>query len=249
MAKYLRTSAITSEVEDLISKAKDRLVIISPYLQLSDKVRELLENKERGKIVKVIILCGKEKLKTEELEFLQNLKCVNLYFYKDLHAKCYLNEKKMIISSMNLYEYSQKNNIEMGILIEKDIDEQIYDDAWEDIESMLYHRATDYEDIEASKGANKVKTEPSKPSAAKSNASFVVPPQPNTFVPGFCIRTGVPIPFNIEKPLSYDAYKQWNKYKDPDYPEKYCHFSGELSNGETSVSHPVLRKNWKKANN
>ncbi|OAV71750.1 putative HKD family nuclease [Bacteroidales bacterium Barb4] len=242
MAKYLRTSAITSEVEDLISKAKGLLVIISPYLQLSDKVRELLENKERGKIVKVIILCGKEKLKTEELEFLQNLKCVNLYFYKDLHAKCYLNEKKMIISSMNLYEYSQKNNIEMGILIEKDIDEQIYDDAWDDIESMLYHRATDYEDIGVSKGANKVKTEPSKPSAAKSDTK-----KSKDKPTGYCIRTGVAIPFDIEKPLSYDAYKQWNKYKDPDRPEKYCHFSGELSNGETSVSHPVLRKNWKKA--
>jgi hypothetical protein len=64
---------------------------------------------------------------------------------------------------------------------------------------------------------------------------------------GYCIRTGVEIPFNVEKPLSNDAYKKWNKYGDPDYPEKYCHFTGEPSNGETSVNHPILKKNLRKA--
>ena len=41
---------------------------------------------------------------------------VHLYFSKNLHAKCYLNEKKMIITSMNLYEFSQVNNREMAFL-------------------------------------------------------------------------------------------------------------------------------------
>jgi hypothetical protein len=47
--------------------------------------------------------------------------------------------------------------------------------------------------------------------------------------------------------LSYDAFKKWNEYGDPDYSEKFCHFSGEPSNGETSVRQPILKKNWKKA--
>jgi phosphatidylserine/phosphatidylglycerophosphate/cardiolipin synthase-like enzyme len=64
---------------------------------------------------------------------------------------------------------------------------------------------------------------------------------------GYCIRTGIKITFNIEKPLSAEAFKSWNKYGDEDYPEKYCHFSGEPSNGETSVNKPILKKNWKKA--
>ena len=32
-----------------------------------------------------------------------------------------------------------------------------------------------------------------------------------------------------------------------DLPEKFCHFSGEPSNGETSFNKPILHKNWKKA--
>jgi hypothetical protein len=56
----------------------------------------------------------------------------------------------------------------------------------------------------------------------------------------------VSIPFNIEKPLSVEAVKKWNEYGDRDYKERFCHFTGEPSNGETSVNQPVL-KNWKKA--
>jgi hypothetical protein len=62
---------------------------------------------------------------------------------------------------------------------------------------------------------------------------------------GFCIRTGVEIPFNIEKPMSYEAYKSWNK--NPENPELFCHYSGEPSDGKTSVSKPILGKNWSKA--
>lgn len=53
--------------------------------------------------------------------------------------------------------------------------------------------------------------------------------------------------FNPEKPLSYDAYKTWSQFGDVDYPERFCHFSGEPSNGETSVDKPILKKNWQKA--
>lgn len=64
---------------------------------------------------------------------------------------------------------------------------------------------------------------------------------------GYCIRTGVSIPFDIEKPMSYEAYKSWNQFGNSDYPEKFCHFSGKKSNGKTSVNKPILKKNWKKA--
>ncbi|HNG44142.1 MAG TPA: hypothetical protein PK203_20670, partial [Cyclobacteriaceae bacterium] len=64
---------------------------------------------------------------------------------------------------------------------------------------------------------------------------------------GHCIRTGVQIPFNLERPLSYDAYLTWSQFSNGDYPEKYCHFSGEPSNGETSFNYPILKKNWQRA--
>jgi phosphatidylserine/phosphatidylglycerophosphate/cardiolipin synthase-like enzyme len=159
MAKYLRTSSITAGVEELIREARERLYIISPYLKLSDNIRELLNDKEREK-AEVRIIFGKQELSPSEMSYLQNLKYVRLYFSKNLHAKCYLNEKKMIISSMNLYEFSQQNNKEMGILIERDnqADKQVYEDAWKDIESIL-NNATDFSYVEAPKEFGNPKTE------------------------------------------------------------------------------------------
>ena len=137
MAKYLRTSGISAELEDLIRNAREKVYIISPYLKLSDSIRELINDKEREKI-EVRIIFGKQELNPTEMSFLENLKYVRLYFSNNLHAKCYLNESKMIITSMNLYEFSQQNNREMGILIERSNEEDkiVYDEAWKDIESI-----------------------------------------------------------------------------------------------------------------
>jgi hypothetical protein len=64
---------------------------------------------------------------------------------------------------------------------------------------------------------------------------------------GFCIRTGKKIPFNPDRPFSKEAFDNWSIYSNEDYPEKYCHFSGEESFGETTYDKPIMRKNWKKA--
>ena len=45
---------------------------------------------------------------------------------RTLHAKCYFNEQNLVISSMNLYDFSEVNNWEMSILIDKDNDSEIY---------------------------------------------------------------------------------------------------------------------------
>jgi phosphatidylserine/phosphatidylglycerophosphate/cardiolipin synthase-like enzyme len=245
MAKYLRTSGISAGLEDLIRNAKERLYIISPYLKLSDNIKELLNDKEREK-VEVRIIFGKQELNPGEMSYLENLKYVRLYFSKNLHAKCYLNEKQMIIASMNLYEFSQQNNREMGILIDRDNmeDNKVYEDAWKDIDSIL-NNSEDFAYIKAptnsinSKGSAHSQDKTSIPKNSKSEI------QKNNI--GYCIRTGKEIPFNIEKPMAYEAWKQWSIKSDPDKPEKYCHFSGEPSKGETSYAKPILKKNWSKA--
>ncbi|GET23187.1 phospholipase D family protein [Prolixibacter denitrificans] len=149
MAKYLRTSSITAELENLIREARKELYIISPYLKLSDNMKELLNDKEREK-VDVRIIFGKQELAPAEMSYLEKLKYVRLYFSKNLHAKCYLNENKMIIASMNLYEFSQQHNREMGILIDtaNENDKEVYEDASNDIESIM-HNSEDFSYVQA----------------------------------------------------------------------------------------------------
>ena len=58
-------------------------------------------------------------------------------FCKDLHAKCYLNENDVIITSMNLYEFSQVNNNEMGIFIEKSNDPELYKEVYDEVQRLI----------------------------------------------------------------------------------------------------------------
>lgn len=136
MARFLNTSATNYFLEELIKNAKERLVLISPFLKLNDRIKELLIDKDRLKI-DVRIVYGKSELQPEEIRWLNELAYVRTSFCKNLHAKCYMNEELCIISSLNLYEFSQVNNNEMGVLIERGLDAELYKDAYEEAQRII----------------------------------------------------------------------------------------------------------------
>jgi phosphatidylserine/phosphatidylglycerophosphate/cardiolipin synthase-like enzyme len=136
MAKFLNTSATNYYLEEMIKGAKDRLILISPFLRLNDRIKELLEDKNRLKI-DVRIVYGKSELQPEEVNWLKGLTYVRTSFCKNLHAKCYLNEEMCIVTSLNLYEFSQVNNNEMGVLISRGEDPALYKDAYEESQRII----------------------------------------------------------------------------------------------------------------
>jgi len=236
MAKFLNTTGVSYHLEELIKDTKDKLILISPYLQFTDRIKEHLSNLNIQKR-DIRIVYRENKLQMDENNWLESQIGIRTSICKNLHAKCYLNEKEAIITSMNLYEFSQMNNNEMGIYISKEKDPDLYNDALKEVQRLL----TISEEIRVTVK----KITPNIPSkSAEINSSME---KKNNQKKGYCIRTRAEIPFNIEKPLSLEAYKKWNEFGDTEYPEKFCHFSGEPSNGETSVSKPILKKNWKKA--
>jgi len=239
MAKFLNTTGVSYHLEELIKGTKDRLILISPYLQFTDRIKEHLSNLNIQKR-DIRIVYRENKLQLEENNWLESQIGIRTSLCKNLHAKCYFNENEAIITSMNLYEFSQQNNNEMGIYISKTQDPDLYNATLEEVQRLLTISEEIRVTVKIVTADTPAKTE-KKHFEVSSSAKSTNKPT------GFCIRTGVSIPFNIEKPMSYDAFKSWSKYSDPEYAEKYCHFSGDPSHGETSVSHPILKKNWKKA--
>lgn len=136
MAKFLNTSATNYFLEEMIKDARDRLILISPFLKLNDRMKELLADKNRLKI-DVRIVYGKSELQPQEIEWLRGLTYIRTSFCKNLHAKCYMNEELCIVTSLNLYEFSQVNNNEMGILIRRSEDGQLYKDAYEEAQRII----------------------------------------------------------------------------------------------------------------
>lgn len=239
MAKFLNTTGVSYHLEELIKSTDGRLILISPYLQFADRIKEHLKNLNIQKR-DIRIIYRENKLQIDEQNWLAEQVGIRASLCKNLHAKCYLNDHEAIITSMNLYEFSQQNNNEMGILINKTDDPELYKAAFDEAQRLLTISEEIRVTVRTVAPAGREKSETKPPEVRK-----VVPKSDKP--KGYCIRTGVEIPFNVEKPLSYDAYKSWSKYNDPGYPEKFCHFSGEPSAGETCVSKPILKKNWKKA--
>jgi phosphatidylserine/phosphatidylglycerophosphate/cardiolipin synthase-like enzyme len=157
MAKFLNTSATNYFLEELIKDAKDRLILISPFLKLNDRMKELLADKNRLKI-DVRIVYGKSELQPEEINWLKELTYIRTSFCKNLHAKCYLNEELCIITSLNLYEFSQVNNNEMGVLIRRSDDAELYKDAYEEAQRII--RISDEVRISLERVANETESKP-----------------------------------------------------------------------------------------
>lgn len=244
MAKFLNTTGVSYHLEELIKGTTDRLILISPYLQFADRIKENLKNLNIQKR-DIRIIYRENKLQTDEQNWLAEQIGIRTSLCKNLHAKCYLNENEAIITSMNLYEFSQQNNNEMGIHFTKEEDPDLYKAALAEVQRLL----TISEEIKVTVHtvAPAGREKPDRKPAELSTASAKAVAKPAGKSMGYCIRTGAEIPFNVEKPMSYEAYKSWSKYSNPEYKEKFCHFSGESSNGETTVSKPILRKNWSKA--
>lgn len=142
MATFLNTQAISSELNKLIKEAKKKIILVSPFLQTSDLLRETLNAKiAKSKLEEFTLIYRPEKIKKDEINWYNKFESISMIEKSNLHAKCYLNEEKAIITSMNLYQYSQQNNIEMGILITKKDDLEAYKSLVEEI-SELKHIGT-----------------------------------------------------------------------------------------------------------
>lgn len=136
MAKFLTTSGVSYQVELIIKEAKKKLVLISPFVQISKVLLERLQNAS-DKGVQIHLIYGKDELKPVEKKQLNSIENLRLYYYQNLHAKCYFNEKTMVVTSMNLYEFSDKHNREMGVLIQKSDDAEMFNDGVEETASII----------------------------------------------------------------------------------------------------------------
>ncbi len=146
MPKFLNTTLLSEWIPKLVNESERELVIIVPYIKTSDKMYKCLyEANKRG--VETTLVYRENKLTDSEKAKFQSLDNLNLMHHPNVHTKCYFNEKYLIITSMNLYEYSEINNREMGVLfhrndLEKNYNssadtEQVFKDAINEIRAII----------------------------------------------------------------------------------------------------------------
>ncbi len=225
MAKFLNSSGISYHLENLIKNASTSLFLISPYLKFNTRIKQLLDDKNRLRL-DIRIIYGKVDLQTDESKWLKSMDSIKVLFCKNLHAKCYINENEAIITSMNLYDFSQQENNEMGIYVTKKDDPELYGEINREVISLI--RTSEHVSI----SIEKVEPKKEKPKKTHFNGE------------GNCIRCGCKIKLDAEHPLCKKCYNSWSKYSDPTYEEKFCHVCGK--NKKTSLKKPVCYSCYKK---
>jgi phosphatidylserine/phosphatidylglycerophosphate/cardiolipin synthase-like enzyme len=214
MATFLTTLDTSSHIEKVILHSQRRVTLITPYLRLNQHLLERLRDADRAG-VEIQLVYGKNELRQEEMDKLREIKRLKLYFLKNLHAKCYANEQHVIISSMNLYEFSEKNNRETSILLSAE-DGEAMAAARREIESII--KAAKLEHPSGGVAATLRSIFGGAPSTGPENG--------RKRRPGTCIRCGDGIRYQPRAPLCDDCYGSWAAWGNEDYPEKKCHGCG-----------------------
>jgi len=115
--EILRTHQIASAVIDIIDESKEYTYLVSPYIDLWPLLGRTLERAAQQK-KRLIFIVRFEDGKTMPMRSLHETYGFEVVFLDHLHAKLYCNERCALVSSMNLYDGSQKRNFELGVLIE-----------------------------------------------------------------------------------------------------------------------------------
>ncbi len=285
MSEFLTGEKLDETICDTIWEAEETLLIVSPFIKLDDYFKKLFDKHENNPKLHLILVFGKNEksvkrsMSKADFEYFKKFLNVSIVYVPNLHAKYYGNEFQGIITSINLYDYSFKNNIEFGVFSKVSVLDRFKQspdkDAWNEcneiaesnevvfvkrpvyenrkllinlgknyVSSKILHDSTD-----KFYGFNKKKDHPTKtlkdfPTELELGSSIAERPSRTTYEVdyqyGYCIRSGVKIAFNPKQPMSKEAWLVWNQYQDEDFPEKYCHKTGNRSNGKTSMKNPIL---------
>lgn len=244
MVEFLNKDAAYSEIVKIVIQADSMLVLISPYIKLPADFLERLKHRDKQGL-QTVIVCREKDLKPDERDALRQLKHLDLRFDDDLHAKCFHNEKSMVITSLNLHQHSQQNNREMGILLRATSEDlSVFNEALMEANFIVSRAKKD----SLMKGlVNKIVKE------AKAIIDTAPAEEPRkTRTPsrakptGYCIRCGKNIAYDLKAPYCPDCYSVWAKYKDPDYEEKFCHMCG-TSNKSTAMNKPLCISCFRKS--
>jgi len=287
MTKFVTGQDLEKVIYDIIWEAEDTLLIVSPYIRLDDYFKKLFDKHAYNPRVHLLIVFGKNEgeisrsLSQDDFDYFRKFLNVTVIYVPNLHAKYYSNELKGVITSLNLYDYSFKHNIEFGVYSETNLlnafSKTPNHEAW----ALSMHLANNYEVVfvkrpvyekkllSALLGKNYIKSDilydvtvgfygapgdrtqsysikklTDFPFELELGATQAVRPTRDEVenpLLGYCIRTGIKIPFDVSRPFSYNAYKSWAEYRNIDHPEVYCHRTGKRSYGKTSMRNPFLK--------
>ena len=208
--------AVPALVVSTIRDATKYAVVVSPYIDLWAHAKDAIRlATNRGVEVIVVVRADPQVLKSEDLIWLTEAG-VKVLAADRLHAKIYFNESTVVVSSMNLTEFSTKNSLEVALVVNGT---RAADALREYVSGTLIRLA-----------------KPVGGQAAKANRRRSERPSPRSKGPrtGVCIRCKEDTDFDPTRPLCRKCYEVWVQFSNSDYVENHCHSCGRATDATYS---------------
>lgn len=151
---FLFGNKLVTELEELIKESKHYLLLISPFIDLSPRLKDVLIDKLERHDFELRVLFGKNEhniyksIKNDSIDFFKKFPNCEIRYNDRLHAKFYMSDYNYIVTSMNLYNFSLDKNIEVGLqythaskgLLGKAVDSSVdfLDDKVQDLKKNVF---------------------------------------------------------------------------------------------------------------
>ena len=210
--KILTDREVDAAIPELIKEAGKFFTLVSPNTSFEGSWLAPITNAtQRG--IEVCVVYNPLYNEESPQNHLINLpKEVKRHGVDYLHAKIYMTDKSVIITSMNYTNWSNKNR-EIAVRFERHTAQQAYNEVSAYVDELLGRIP------EAERSESALQTERAQ---------------------GHCIYCGeASIPYNPNQPLCRSHIRSWHKNK-PNYKQNYCHSCGQKR--ETTVGQPFMRR-------
>jgi hypothetical protein len=248
-------------IADVLSRASSRIVIVCPYVRLEEvpSIASRIEDAlERG--VEVTLIVRDEGKQVREAlgsrEHSLHASGLNLLAVKDLHAKIYMSDSQLIVSSVNLLGSSFQKGLEVGLSVPPG---PLRDRVLDFIELDLLDHAREVLGRKPHLRRQLPPPQPRQPltasitplddsKVAALQVPIAAPPPPAAKeaidAQAHCIRCATQIPLDLGHPFCKKDQRTWAKYGDEQYPEVYCLLCGREK--ATTKAKPMCRSCYKK---
>ena len=127
---------VQTQILEIVKKASKSIMFVSPYIDLWGHLKNEMENaRDRGVVITFVVRAEEknppgrlkwirehnETKQHEQLKWLREHN-VKVDHVERLHAKIYLNERTVLVSSMNITDTSTTNSREFAMIVRSDDD-------------------------------------------------------------------------------------------------------------------------------
>jgi hypothetical protein len=241
-------NAVTTKVLEVIESATLQIALVSPYIDRVGHLEQALVKAKARRINILVVLRQDGQIiggnnSKEALEWFAE-KDITVKAVPNLHAKFYMNESQGVISSMNLLRSSWSGSLELGIAVTGDQHGRL-------VEYLRGHLMPLVSDAQIKAQVNRSETVKPMYDTIGRRSPAQVRERPNggwlgqlirglrLGSSGYCIRCGgdlSPSEVDSDKVLCEKDYRSWARFKNPDFPEKYCTSCGR--EWQTTYSKP-----------